>query len=364
MSEIHDQPDGIADEFDSTIRTGVAAAAQAAEQWARRRHAKINDRQSAAAGDDSAPSGPRLDAQQSAAQASLEPLRRTDWWDNATPDQVVEAYRTTTAWPDQQWATDNAALIAGEVKERWNVEITPDDTPESLKDKLDDATNTKAADTEQGRADADVVEAERLMARANGLDDLADSAHTEHRDAENDPDMDTPGTSEASTGPVDDLSTDQADPAAGPALYRSEDGDIPVILTGNSVADDQQRYYETEHGQLVPDKDLEIDLSPETLGYRAEWHSENGRVDEAAFRKAAATAAGAADRSYDSADRREKFADSMRAEGVPEKNVQTRLRADVSYGAPATAATSPEKSSPSATTTATKAKRKQLGRRR
>ena len=115
----------------------------------------------------------------------------------------------------------------------------------------------------------------------------------------------------------------------------------------------------------MPDKDLETDLSPATLGYRADWHGDDGRVDEAEFRKAAAAVAGKADQSYDSAERREKFADSMRADGVPEKNVQTRLRADLSYAAPATEATrSAGASSPAATTTTSPAKRKQLGRRR
>ena len=77
------------------------------------------------------------------------------------------------------------------------------------------------------------------------------------------------------------------EPVAGPAIYNAGDAWLPVELTGHRFGDPGHRYYETHHGDLVPEQWVTSNLSPENI-YLAEWHDQHGRVDPVRFREAAA----------------------------------------------------------------------------
>lgn len=66
---------------------------------------------------------------------------------------------------------------------------------------------------------------------------------------------------------------------------------------------------------------------------------------------------------YDSAERREATASELRDAGVPEKNVETRMRADVRQARPATqaVATTATKKAPKARKTSTRVRTAQRG---
>lgn len=153
-----DEPDGVDETFDGMLRFGLTGAGQMAEVYARHREQQARDAR-AASEQEARELGARLYAERAAARAQLAPVQRSEWWDQAQPDQVAQAWQTARAWeqhdPDAARAVDR---IRHEVQDRHGIDV-------------DELTGQRST---AGRDDA---EAARLLAEAERADqtDRADA---------------------------------------------------------------------------------------------------------------------------------------------------------------------------------------------
>ena len=117
------EADGIDDVVENTLRAGLMAAARIGEQLARLREQeqrKIQQEEEQRA----RVLQERFTASQAAARAQLEPVRRDDWWDKATPAMVERAHETVTAWKDHDpIVAEHAARIKDQVQQRYGIDV-------------------------------------------------------------------------------------------------------------------------------------------------------------------------------------------------------------------------------------------------
>lgn len=117
------EADGIDDVVENTLRAGLMAAARIGEQLARlreqeQRRIQQEEEQRARVLQE------RFTASQAAARAQLEPVRRDDWWDKATPAMVERAHETATAWKTlDPVAAEHAARIKEQVQQRYGIDV-------------------------------------------------------------------------------------------------------------------------------------------------------------------------------------------------------------------------------------------------
>lgn len=103
------ESDGIDDAVSGGFRRSLILAAQVAERLARARQESMRQRQDQV--DRSQIEAHRqITAERTAMRATVAPTEHDRWWDQANPDQVVEAYQAAEAWKDH----DPQALAASE----------------------------------------------------------------------------------------------------------------------------------------------------------------------------------------------------------------------------------------------------------
>lgn len=103
------ESDGIDDAVSGGFRQSLILAAQVAERLARARQESMRQRQDQV--DRSQIEAQRqITAERTAMRATVAPTEHDRWWDQANPDQVVEAYQAAEAWKDH----DPQALAASE----------------------------------------------------------------------------------------------------------------------------------------------------------------------------------------------------------------------------------------------------------
>lgn len=101
------ESDGIHEVLQGQGRVLIAVAGHVGEALARAREQQL--RETAAADTESARvMQQRLDAERAAARASVAPVAQAGWADHASPEQVVEAWQTTTQWSGSDPAIDDA----------------------------------------------------------------------------------------------------------------------------------------------------------------------------------------------------------------------------------------------------------------
>ncbi len=156
------EADGIDDVVENTLRAGLMAAARIDEQLARlreqeQRRIQQEEEQRARVLQE------RFTASQAAARAQLEPIRRDDWWDKATPAMVERVHETATAWKDYDpIAAEHAARIKDQVQQRYGIDV---DNPGATEQQI------SAALVEAGRARGQAQEE-----RSNGAAARTDEA--------------------------------------------------------------------------------------------------------------------------------------------------------------------------------------------
>lgn len=118
-----DEADGIEELFEHSSRIALTAGGLMAERIARAR--EQNHREAQAASDQEGRElQARMDAERSAARASLAPVDRDDWWERATPDEIGDAWQTANAWRDiDADAQRTADTMRGELRERYDLDV-------------------------------------------------------------------------------------------------------------------------------------------------------------------------------------------------------------------------------------------------
>lgn len=173
-----DEPDGVDEAFEGALRVALTVAGRVGEHAARAREQAARTAE-AASQQEARELRARMDAERSAARASLAPVEREEWWAKAGQDEVAAAWETARAWRD----TDpDARRIAGrirdEVRTRYGVdaeEARPE--PGALRDALDareDAEREAQQQREESRRDD--AEAARLIGEADHADREQDPA--------------------------------------------------------------------------------------------------------------------------------------------------------------------------------------------
>lgn len=108
--------------FEASLRTGLTVAGQAAEQLARAREQRSRDELSGLDGARRALE--REDAERAAARAQLTAVHRDEWWTNATPAQIAQAWQDAAQWRDGDPTIQAAAEhIRNEVRHRYGIDV-------------------------------------------------------------------------------------------------------------------------------------------------------------------------------------------------------------------------------------------------
>ena len=152
-SDIHP---GVEDEVEHALRLGLATAAQLADRVARARQELARDAQRRS-DDEHRQLEARFRAEGASASARLSVVQRPEWWNHASPQQVVSMYELAYQWRDDQPHAANAAdTIAQQVRDRYGVDVsTPGADSNELRAALVRAEIDRAAATDP------VVAAER-----------------------------------------------------------------------------------------------------------------------------------------------------------------------------------------------------------
>ena len=197
-----EESDGIAEAFDGQLRVALTAAGRIGEVLARMREDAVR-RSQAASEQQSRELSSRLDAERLAARAELGNVYRPDWWDNASPEQIGQAYTTARAWSGEEPEAVRAeGRIRDEVRERYGVDVAhtgadPDAVltavrmsvaqedvrlsyePDGRRGGLSEETDVlqQQADAERHRGAAEEAEAVNLITTAEAADRSANAAH-------------------------------------------------------------------------------------------------------------------------------------------------------------------------------------------
>lgn len=167
-----DEPDGVEEAFEGALRVALTVAGRVGEHAARGREQAARTAE-AASQQEARELQARMDAERSAARASLAPVEREQWWAKAGPDEVAAAWETARAWRDiDPDARRIAGRIRDEVRTRYGVDA--EDTrpePGALREALDARENAeREAQRQREESRRDDAEAARLIGEADRSD--------------------------------------------------------------------------------------------------------------------------------------------------------------------------------------------------
>lgn len=119
-----DETDGIEEAIEGQMRLVITAAAQAGERLARMREDTLR-RAQATSEREARELQSRFAAEQRTVRADLSAVQRSDWWENATPERIAQAYESAVAWREEEPEAARAEeRIVDELRTRHG--ITPD----------------------------------------------------------------------------------------------------------------------------------------------------------------------------------------------------------------------------------------------
>ena len=179
------ESDGIEEAFEGTARVALTAAGQLGEQLARLREEQLG-RARARSEEEGRGYALRLHAERDAARAQLAPVRDDQWWTNASPQDVVQAYSTARSWEHvDSRAAQAAARIRAEARDRYGVDLdsTPLDTAAIDAAFARGQALERQATAERQLEREDMAQAQALLAQA----DRAERAAAEQRSDGSDP---------------------------------------------------------------------------------------------------------------------------------------------------------------------------------
>ena len=171
MSDNHP---GVEDEAEHALRLGLATAAQLADRYVRARQELTRDAQRRS-DDEYRQLEARFRAEGASASARLSVVDRPEWWNGASPQQIVSMYELAHQWRDDQPHAANAAdTIAQQVQDRYGIDVTsPDPHPDELRAALARAEverATTSSHTSTVEQPDDLATAVAAVARADQRD--------------------------------------------------------------------------------------------------------------------------------------------------------------------------------------------------
>lgn len=265
--------DGLDEVFEQTLRVTMTSGARVGETLARVRQHFIQQAQRESEASAAALSR-RLEAERQLGRGAYDQaLTQPLWWERATPHDIAEAYRMSTAWREVDPAADQAARhIETEVQRRYGVDL---------------------ASYQPGEIGPVLDHAEQAL-----------KAQTEHRERE----------------ALENLAAAEAADQA--ARHQQEQERAEELREAAQLREDARDVEESR------------DETGEKLGTGVDEVREHGRDHEsAALNDAAARLE--TEPAYDSRERRQAEAEAMAAKGVPAEVVQARMLADVGSSKPA-----------------------------
>ena len=172
-----DESDGIAEAFDGQLRIAVTAAGRVGEALARAREeaARRAQAQSEQAGRELLS---RFEAEKRAARVELGSVHRSDWWDNATPQQIGGALATARAWSEEDPEAVRAeGRIRDELRTRYGVDVDSTGAdPAAVQAAVEAEQLRRQSDTERQRSATEQAEAVALLRQADETDRAAEAA--------------------------------------------------------------------------------------------------------------------------------------------------------------------------------------------
>ena len=169
-----DEHDGIDEALEGMLRIGLATAGRVAEVAARAREQAARDARAASEAQAGELAG-RLQAERAAARAQLAPVDRTDWWQQARPEDIAGVWETARSWQQLDPVAERAAgRIRREVADRYGIDVdAPGGDPAAVRDAL---ARRGIAERDTGAqystARAEDAAAARLLAAADRADRL------------------------------------------------------------------------------------------------------------------------------------------------------------------------------------------------
>ncbi len=148
------ESDGIAETFDDALRIAVTVGVRAAEHRARAREQQTRAAQAESEQADRAMQQ-RIKSERAAAVAQLEQVRRDDWWETASVDEIQHVWETAETWREIE---PRAAEVSREIREQLQRRgIVPgEDGPAAA---IDDSRRSELADAQVLASAGDRAEA-------------------------------------------------------------------------------------------------------------------------------------------------------------------------------------------------------------
>ena len=282
-----DEVGTIGREMGMAMRVAMQVMSRLAEQMARSREQRMRDAQHRSE-QATREYAERLKVERTAAETQLRGVSDKQWWDQAKPEAITDAYLQAKAWsPESEIAAQAAHKIRSEVHQRYGFDV---DNDQAARDFLAYGRAYKdVAGTEQKRAAQDRVEAGAAMTAAESADRQAERAAAELEEAKTWAGENTPERFAV------------WEQTYGPEAGKDERSDAEKELVGDWQRSQPEPSTAVEEGNRVQGDD----------------------------------ARGEAVKKYDSADRRTAFANSMHAAGVDSEAIAARMSADTAQGRPA-----------------------------
>lgn len=333
--------DGIEEAVEGQLRVLVTAAARVGETIARARETQYRQNQTRSE-TEARQLQDRLDAERSVARAEMSKAQREDWWEQATPQQIAYTYQVARSWSNEDFeAVRTETKIRSELKERYGLDVDNlGADPAAVQTAVQRAYNNHAtAEVEQRRSAQEQTEAHLLLGVAN-REELLDSLNPtgsiqteylpEHRAtaplaANMVPLSQTQNIDGTETITIYRGLPESVDQAINPGDYITTNPQLAADYagTGNVIQED------------VPAAHILDDLDEpggEEYIYRPPLETPTRST---ASRQAVEDSKNL----YDSSQRRAHMASELKASGIEQEVIATRMRADISQAKPATEAT-------------------------
>lgn len=306
-----DQDASVEDELTQAARLAIAVAAQAADRLARARQELAGQAQRRSE-QEYRQLEARFRSEAAVAAARLSAVERPDWWDRADVPQIAVMHDLAQQWRQHDpHAVVAAETIARHVRDRYGIDVAaPGADPEQVRAAL---------------AHLDLDRAGQAPIRGDDAGEVAQAIQAvrlaDQRDA-------------VAAGGID----------AGPGTEAAERSPDPVLQNRAAELELEATEFDTQAGQ--GGRDLSAPEEPRAMTANSRAQAQQYRDQATAAQpgpaeqtnpatSASGAAAPAAALIYDSDERREATASSMREQGVPEEVIAVAMRADIAQGRPA-----------------------------
>ena len=302
-----------------TYRVLVTAAGQIGERVARARE-EAQRRAQAASEQEARELASRLAAEQRAARAELGNVYRSQWWDNATAEQIGHAFQVARAWSQEDPEAVRAeARMRDELRTRYGVDVDATNAdPAAVRAAVAHAAPEREASPAHVVAVHDVDQAKAWFAQHDP--DRLRAWQSAHGSADTlggmrDADRQLVEAWRAQTGRG---GNDRDDADAERNRAQAENAEA-VRLMQQADRDDARAEQAREAAEHEPDPEERV---------RAAAEAEQRETSAAGTREDGRTL-------YDSAERRSATASELEAKGIDREVVEARMHADVSQAKPA-----------------------------